>query len=135
MQTIWFTTRMKLLIFESKILRKIHGPVRNQNVEYERWKNDEPERLYYIINQYRIVPKAKRLERAGHGESVIRNVLTRNPTKKRPRGRPRQRCLDRIKKDISETDESKRWEDVMDWNGEMYGKVWLKRTKGLYSIN
>jgi len=51
---IWFTTRgdeEKLLNFESKISRKIHGPVRNQNGEYERRKNDELERLYIITNQ------------------------------------------------------------------------------------
>jgi len=116
----WSTTQgdeEKLLTFEKKVLRKIYGPVRNQIGEYERRKNDELGRLYNKPNICLFL-KAKRLEWAGHvwraGESVIRNVLTRNPTKKRPRGRPRQRCLDRIKKDISETDESKRWEDVMD---------------------
>jgi hypothetical protein len=60
------------------------------------------------------------LEWAGHvwraGESVIRNVLIRNPTKKRPMGRPRQWWLDRVKKDISDTDETKQLEDAMDRN-------------------
>lgn len=41
------------------------------------------------------------------------------------------------KKDISDTDESKRLEDAMDGNCEMYGEVWLKPRigfNGLYSI-
>jgi len=73
----------KLLTFERKVLRKIHGPIRNQNGEYERQKNDELKRLY---NKPRLFLKAKRLEWACHvwwaGENVIRNVLIRNPTKK-----------------------------------------------------
>jgi len=69
------------------------------------------------------------------GESVIRNVRIGNPTKKRPRVRPRQRWLDRVKKDISDTDESKRLEDAIGRNGEMYREVWLKWAKDLYSIN
>jgi hypothetical protein len=36
----------KLLTFERKVLRKIYGPVRNQNGEYERRKNDELGGLY-----------------------------------------------------------------------------------------
>jgi len=118
----WSTTQgdeEKLLTFKRKVLRTIHGPVRNQNGEYERRKNDELERLYNKSN-IGLFLKAKRLEWAGHvwrvGESVIRNVLIRNPTKKRPRGRPRQRWLDRVKKDISDTDETKRLEGAMNRN-------------------
>jgi len=80
----------KLLTFERKVLRKIYGPVRNQNGEYERRKNDELGRLYNKPN-IRLFIKAKRLEWAGHvwwaGESVIRNVLIRNPTKKACKGK------------------------------------------------
>lgn len=36
----------KLITFERKVLRKIHGPVRNQNGEYERRNNDKLGRLY-----------------------------------------------------------------------------------------
>lgn len=38
----WFTTRRdkeKLITFERKVSWKIHGPVRNQNGEYERRNN------------------------------------------------------------------------------------------------
>jgi len=121
----WSTTQggeVKLLTFERKVLRKIYGPVRNQIGEYERRKNDELGRLYNKPNICLFL-KAKRLEWAGHvwraGESIIRNVLIRNPTKKRPRGRPRQQWLDRVKKHISDTD----WK--MQWTG-IHGEVWLK---------
>lgn len=36
----------KLLTFERHVLRKIHGPTRNQNVKYEKRKNAEREKLY-----------------------------------------------------------------------------------------
>jgi len=62
--------------------------------------------------------KAKLLEWAGHvwraGESVIQNLLVGNPTKKRSRGKPHQRWLDRVKKDISDTEATKRLEDIID---------------------
>jgi hypothetical protein len=84
----WFTTQgdeEKLLTFERKVLWKIYEPVRNQIGEYERRKNDELGRLYNKPNICLFL-KAKRLEWAGHvwraGESVIQNVLIRNPTKK-----------------------------------------------------
>lgn len=64
--------------------------------------------------------KAKRLEWAGHlwraDENIIKNVLIRNLTKTLPRGRPRQRWLDRVKKDTLNTDNSKRLDEAMDRN-------------------
>lgn len=51
------------------------------------------------------------------GENLTRNVWIKNPTKKRPRGRLRQRCIDGVKKNNSGTDESKRLDDAMDLNG------------------
>jgi len=50
--------------------------------------------------------KEKRLEWAGHVwwafESLSRNVLVKNSPNERQRGKPRQRWLDRMKKDILE---------------------------------
>ena len=110
----------KLLTFERKILRKIYGPARLQNGEYERRKNEDLERLFSKPN-IKLYLKAKRLEWAGHvwrdTDSLTRNVVIKNPQKKRPRGRPRQRWLDRVKKDILAVDNSKRLEDAMDRNG------------------
>ncbi|VVC26229.1 Hypothetical protein CINCED_3A021923 [Cinara cedri] len=110
----------KLLTFERKVLRKIHGPVRLQNGEYEGRKNKDLEILFNKPN-IRLFLKAKRLEWAGHvwraDENIIKNVLIRNVTKMRPRGRPRQKWIDRVKKDILNTDNSKRLDDAMDRNG------------------
>lgn len=68
-------------------------------------KNEDLEMLFNKSN-IRLFPKAKRLEcqNAGHvwraGENITRNILIKNLTKTRPRGRSRQRWLDRVKKDI-----------------------------------
>lgn len=85
-----------------------------------RKKNEDLERLFDKPN-IRLFLKAKRLEWAAHvwraTESLTRNVLIENPQKKRPRGRPRQRWLDRVKMDILDIDHSKRLDDAMDQNG------------------
>jgi len=91
----WSTTQRdeeKLLTFERKVLRIIHGPVRNQNGEYERRKNNELEKLYNEPN-IELSLKARQLEWAGYvwraGKSVMKNVLIQNPLKMRRRRRPR----------------------------------------------
>lgn len=65
-------------------MRKIHGPVRNQNgQQYERRKNDL-ERSYNRPNM-RLFLKTKQLDWPDHvwwaEESLIRHILTRNPAK------------------------------------------------------
>jgi len=51
-------------------------------------------------------------------ENLLRNVWIKNPTKKWPRRRLHlQRCIDGVKKNISDTDESKRLDGTIDWNG------------------
>lgn len=74
----------------------------------------------------RLFLKAKRPEsRAGHVwlavESLTRNVLIENPPQKKwPRGRPRQRRLNREEKDILDFDNS-RWRDGPDWTDKLGG--------------
>jgi len=85
-----------------EILPKIYKPVRKPNI--------------------RSFLKAKRLEWAGHiwraGKNLIQNVLIKKPTKKRPKERPCQRWLGRVKKGISDTDKSMYLDDIiMDRNG------------------
>lgn len=85
----WSTTQAdeeKLLIFERRTLRKIHGRVRLQNGDYERRKNED---LKIVFNKpnIRLFPKAKRSQcTAGHVwravESLTRNVLIKSPQKK-----------------------------------------------------
>lgn len=66
-------------------------------------KNEDLERLFNKLN-IRLFLKAKCLEWAVYiwqaVESFTRNVLIKNPPKKRPSGRPSQKWLDKIKKDI-----------------------------------
>eukprot|EP00102_Acyrthosiphon_pisum_P010699 XP_008179114.1 PREDICTED: uncharacterized protein LOC103308121 [Acyrthosiphon pisum] len=109
----WSTTKGdegKLLRFERKILRRIYGLIRNpDNGEYERRKNIDIERLFNkpIIQSFLI---SKRLEWAGHvwraKQDLINKVLNNNPSGKRPRGRPRQRWMDRIKNDLKRMDQT-----------------------------
>ncbi|VVC26164.1 Reverse transcriptase domain, partial [Cinara cedri] len=114
----WSTTQgdeEKLLTSERKFTDLFDLKMENM-----RKKNKDLEMLFNKPN-IRLFLKAKRLEWAGHvwraDENIIKNVLIRNVTKTRPRGRPRQRWLDRVKKYILNTDNSKRQDDAMDRNG------------------
>ncbi|KAL4084416.1 hypothetical protein QTP88_028238 [Uroleucon formosanum] len=97
----------KLLRFERKILRRIYDPIRNpDNGEYEHRKNTDIEKLFNKPNIQSFLI-SKRLEWAAHvwraKQDLINKVLTNNPSEKRPRGRPRQRWMDRIKNDLNRT--------------------------------
>jgi len=101
----WATTKAdekKLEVFERKILRKIFGPERNNEGDYEIRSNKNLEELY---NEPSIVGtlKSMRIGWAGHvwrSEGLIGQVTNWKPNTKRPRGRPRQRWTDRIKEDL-----------------------------------
>jgi len=94
----------KLQNFERKILRKIYGPVYNNELErFERRKNENLQQLYNkpCLRHFLI---RKRLEWAGHvwraEDTIIKKVMESKKTGKRPRGRPRQRWYDRVEKDL-----------------------------------
>jgi len=95
----------KLLTFERKILRKIHGPVRLQNGEHESRKYEDLEMLFNKLN-IRLFLKAQRLEwgvgwsRLTSFRKSYKKRLNQKPKKKRPRRRPRQRWLDKVKRRI-----------------------------------
>lgn len=78
----------------------IYRPVRNQVEEYERRKNDDHQERLYNEPNVRLFLKAKRLEWDGHvwwaEENLLRNILIKNPTKKR-RIRVRLHLCDRRK--------------------------------------
>lgn len=79
--------------------------------------------------KYQIVPKIKTIGVFG---GLLRNISIREkPTIKRPRGRPCQRWLDVVKKDISDTDESRRM-NVMRWKSLI--EACNKRTKEIVII-
>ncbi|KAF0772561.1 Reverse transcriptase domain-containing protein [Aphis craccivora] len=104
----WASTKgdeEKLSSFERKILRKIYGPVCNVNSGiFERRKNDEIQRLFNKPSICQFV-RSKIIEWAGHvwraEGCLIWKVMVGNPTGKRPLGRPRQRWLDTVKRDLS----------------------------------
>ncbi|KAF0715501.1 Reverse transcriptase domain-containing protein, partial [Aphis craccivora] len=98
------TDEQKLARFERKVLRQIFGPRRNQNTEeYERRENKE---VISMLEDSNIVAtmKSKRISWAGHvwrgREQTIGQVTHWKPKSKTLLGRPRQRWLDRVNKDL-----------------------------------
>jgi len=97
----------KLQSFERKILRKIYGPVYNDDLErFERRTNENLRQLHNKPSLRHFLVK-KRLEWAGHEwraeGTLIKKVTESKITGKRPRGRPRQRWNDRIEKDLKKS--------------------------------
>ncbi|XP_008189884.1 uncharacterized protein LOC103311866 [Acyrthosiphon pisum] len=115
---IWATTagdENKLNIFERKVLRKIYGPVYNPDTQvWERRSNEQIQQLYGKGNIIQFI-KGTRLEWAGHvwraDNSIVKKVLVNNLNRKRPRGKPKQRWLDVVKRDIQEL--------RPDWHGDL----------------
>jgi hypothetical protein len=107
----------RLGVFESRVLRRIFGPKRDQATgELRKLHNKGLHDLYSTPSIIRII-KTKRMRWAGH---VVRMGETRNaymllvgkPEGRMPLGRPRRRWLDNIRMDLVEM----RWGDV-DWIG------------------
>jgi len=83
-------------------LRKIFGPVRNNEGDYEVRSNKNVEDVYNEPNITGTL-KSTRIEWAEHvwrSKGLIGQITTWKPNTKRPRGRPRQRWTDRIKEDL-----------------------------------
>jgi hypothetical protein len=107
----------RLRVFETKVLRKIFGPKRDEvSGEWRKLYNEEFRDLYSSPSIIRII-KSIRMRWAGHvarmGEK--RNayrLLVGKPKGKRPLARPRRMWLDNIKMDLLE----KGWGGV-DWTG------------------
>jgi hypothetical protein len=96
----------RLRVFENRVLRKIFGPKREEDVSWKKLHNDELHDLYSSPNIVRVI-KSRRMRWAGHvacvgeGRGVYR-VLVGRPEGKRPLGRPRRRWEDNIKLDLGE---------------------------------
>ena len=77
----------RLRVFENRILRRIFGPKRDENVELKRLHNEEVLSLYRLPNIIRVI-KSRRLMWAGHVARIeqagsVFKILTGNPTGKR----------------------------------------------------
>jgi hypothetical protein len=84
-----------LRVFLKRVLRKIFGPKREEDVSWRKLHNDQFHDLYSSPNIVRLI-KSRRIRWAGHvapmgeGRGAYR-VLVGRPEGKRPLGRPRRR--------------------------------------------
>jgi hypothetical protein len=88
-------------IFERKILRKIFGPVQDRDGSWRIRMNRE---LIGTADKMRFI-KGRRTAWLGHvmgmdGKGIPKRVLEWKPTRRRIRGRPRQRWIEDIEEDI-----------------------------------
>jgi len=96
----------RLRVFESRVLRGVFGPKRDEVTGEWRKLHNELRDLYSLPNIVRVV-KSRRVRWAGHvahmGEGRgVHRVLVGRPEGKRPLGRPRRRWEDNIKMDLRE---------------------------------
>ncbi|VVC32407.1 Reverse transcriptase domain [Cinara cedri] len=90
-----------LYVCETKILRKIFGPKKNEGGEFEIGTNEELRELFGEADIIGIM-KSSRIRWAGHvwRSEVLGSITKWKPNTKRPRGRPRQQWADRVKDDL-----------------------------------
>jgi len=94
-------------VFESRVLRRIFGPRRDEVTgECSRLHNEELNDLYSSPNIVRVI-KSRRMRWAGHvarmvEERGVYRVVVGKPERKRPLGRPRRRLVDNIRMDLQE---------------------------------
>jgi hypothetical protein len=93
-------------VFESRVLRKVFGPKRDEVTgEWRKLHNEELNDLY-SSNIVRVV-KSRRLKWAGDVARMVEDrgvhrVLVVKPEGRRPLGRPRRRWEDNIKMNLQE---------------------------------
>jgi hypothetical protein len=84
----------RLRVFESRVLRRIFGPKREEDGSWRKLHNVELHNLYSAPNIFRVI-KSKRMGWAGHvarmgeGRNFYRFFVGK-PAGKRPLGRPRR---------------------------------------------
>ena len=94
----------KFRVFENKILRKVAGPVRDPETE-SGWRRRTNDELFEATGQDVVAfIRSRRLEWAGHvsrmgKQQLPRMALFAQGKGKRPRGRPRKRWQDLVKRD------------------------------------
>jgi hypothetical protein len=94
----------RLRFFETRVLRRIFGPKREEDGSWRKLYNDELHSLYSSSNIVRVIT-SRRIRWDGHvarmGRGVYR-LLVGRPEIKRSLGRLRRRCEDNIKMDLRE---------------------------------
>jgi len=93
----------KLLVFERKILRRIYGPTKENQI----WRVKTSEELDKLIKHKHIINHitAQRLSWFGHVQRMpdtrtVKKIFNWKPLSKRSQGRPKYRWEDNIKQDI-----------------------------------
>jgi len=105
----------RLRMFETRVLRRIFGPKRDEVTgHWRKLHSEERNDLYRSPNIVRVI-KSRRMRWAGHVARMwerkgVYGVLVGKPEEKRPLGRPRRRWEDNIKMDLQEVGG-----EVMDW--------------------
>jgi hypothetical protein len=97
------TIIQKLLVFERRILRRIFGPTKENQI----WRVNTNEELDKLIKHKNIINyiKAQRLSWFGHVQRMpdtrtVQKIFNWEPLTKRSQGRPRYRWEDNITQDI-----------------------------------
>jgi hypothetical protein len=97
----------RLRVFETRVLRRVFGPKRDEVTgEWRKLHNEEPNDLYSLPSIVRVV-KSRRMRWAGHvarmgKDGGVHRVLVGKSEGKRPLVRPRRRWEDCIKMDLQE---------------------------------
>jgi len=115
-----------LLVFERKILRRIFGPKKGNQI----WRIKTNEELDKLIKHKNIVShiKAQKLSWFGHVQRMpdtrrVKKIFKWNPQTKRSQGRPKHRWEDSVKQDICQVrvkywitcvQDRGKWKDVVE---------------------
>jgi hypothetical protein len=96
--------KIKLRVFERKVLRRIYGPTKESDGTWRIKSNEEPNRLIGNQNIINYVT-AQRLAWFGHihrmpENSMLKKVYEWSPALTRSQGRPKNRWEDDVKSDI-----------------------------------
>jgi len=98
-----YWTNEKLLVFERRILRRIFGPTKENQI----WSVKTNEELDKLIKHQNIINyiKAQRLSWSGHVQGMpdtrtLKKIFNWKPLTKISQGRPKYRWEDNIKQDI-----------------------------------
>ena len=120
------TVIQKLFIFEKKILRRIFGPTKENQI----WRVKTNEELDKLIKRKNIINyiKAQRLRWFGHVQRMpdtrtVKKIFNWKPLTKRSQGRPKYRWEDNIKQDICQlkiqnwiacVQDRRKWKEVIE---------------------